>query len=298
MHAALVVISHYNAWPTDQLVALLNQVREIPSGHPFRCLIVVNQAVDRPLELPAEHANVEILYRENTGYNIGAWDYGWKTASPADYYLFLQEECRIARPDWLGSFVRRLSRPGVGLVGENMAWQGLTWDRVKYLHKGSRYEGEPGDPPIPFTDGVRRYLDSQGISTGETGEHLRSFILATRREVLEAIDGFRIGYTKCDAISCEIGISRAVASKGLAIKQIGILPFRYILHPQWTDHDKGVCSLLLGWVNRYAPISTIWVLRNSIQHLRKILTGTPCDWERPALEMTDQSVSKQEAGPT
>jgi hypothetical protein len=298
MNSALVVISHYNAWPTDQLVALLDQIQEIPSGHPFRCLVVVNQAVDRPLELPAEHASVEILYRENTGYNIGAWDHGWRTASPADYYLFLQEECRIVRPDWLGSFVRQLSRSGVGLVGESLAWPGLKWNRLDYLFIACEYQSGPVEPPISFIDGVRRYLDSKGIPIGKTGEHLQSFILGTRREVLEAIDGFRIGHTKGDAISCEIGISRAVASKGLAIKQIGILPFRYILHPQWTHLDKGVYSLLQEWVDRFAPLSTIWPMRNSIQHLRKIITGIPCDWETPTVELTDQSASKQETRPT
>jgi hypothetical protein len=301
----LVVISHYNSWPTDQLVALLDQMREIPSGHPFRCLVVVNQAVDRPLELPAAHADVEILYRENTGYNIGAWDYGWRNASRADYYLFLQEECQIIRPDWLGSFVRMLSRPGVGLVGESRVWRGLKWNRLEYLHDGSWYGDEPGDPPIPFIDGIRRYLDSEGIPIGETGDHLRAIILATHREVLEAIDGFGIGHTKVDAISCEIGISQAVASKRLAIKQVGITPFRYIVHPQWTFYDSGVYSRLLQWTDRSVPLSMIWIMRRmiwimriSIQRLCKLLTGTPRHGEIPAVEMADPSVSKQEARPT
>jgi hypothetical protein len=179
-----------------------------------------------------------------------------------------------------------------------MAWRGLKWNRLEYLHKESRYGGEPGDPPIPFLDGVRRYLDSEGIPIGETGEHLRAIILGARREILEAIDGFRIGHTKADAISCELGISRAVAAKGLAIKQIGIMPFRYILHPQWTLYDNGVWSLLQGWTDRSVPLSMIWVMRNSIQHLRKLITGTPCHWETLAVEMTDQSVSKQEARTT
>jgi hypothetical protein len=296
MQSALVVISHYNAWPTDKLVALLNQIREVPSGHPFRCLVVVNRAVDRPLELPAEHASVEVLYRENTGYNIGAWEYGWRKAPRADYYLFLQEECRIVRPDWLGAFVRKLSRPGVGLVGEIMAWRGLKWNRLEYLHNVSQYEGEPGEPPIPIIDGFKRFLDSKGIPIGETGEHLQSLILGVRREVLEAIDGFMIGRTKGDAIACEIGISHVVASKGLTIKQIGILPFRYIVHPQWAHQNKGVYTLLLEWGDRYAPLSKVWFMRKSIQYLRKFVTGIPCDWENPELMMVDQSASKQETG--
>ena len=93
-------------------------MKDIPSGHPFRCLVVVNRAIDRDLELPERHRDVEILYRENVGYNIGAWEHGWRVAAPAEYYLFLQEECRIVRPDWLGSSTRLLADPKVGLVGE------------------------------------------------------------------------------------------------------------------------------------------------------------------------------------
>ncbi len=36
--------------------------------------------------------------RENTGFNIGAWDYGWRHLPPYDYYLFLQDDCFIVRP--------------------------------------------------------------------------------------------------------------------------------------------------------------------------------------------------------
>jgi hypothetical protein len=39
--------------------------------------------------------------RENTGFNIGAWDYGWRHLPPYDYYLFLQDDCFIVRPLWL-----------------------------------------------------------------------------------------------------------------------------------------------------------------------------------------------------
>ncbi len=35
--------------------------------------------------------------RENTGFNIGAWDYGWRHLPPYDYYLFLQDDCFIVR---------------------------------------------------------------------------------------------------------------------------------------------------------------------------------------------------------
>ena len=82
MNNTLVVVSHYNAWPTDQLVALLDQIKAIPAGCPFDCRVVVNQAKPGPLELPPRHADVGVLYRENIGYNIGAWDHGWRVGPP------------------------------------------------------------------------------------------------------------------------------------------------------------------------------------------------------------------------
>jgi hypothetical protein len=279
MKSALVIVSHYNAWPTDQLISLLDQMREVPSGHPFRCLIVVNQAVDRPLELPTRHSGHEILYRENTGYNIGAWEYGWRTADPAEYYLFLQEECQIVSPDWLGAFVRLLSRPKVGLVGECMAWPGLSWKRTEYYHTGQLYLGAPGDPSISHIDGVRRYLRAKGIPLGKTGEHLQSLILATRRDVLETIDGFMIGRSKGDAIACEIAISLSVVAKGMKIKQVGTCPFRHILHPQWLDLDKGSFTLLINFVDRFVPLPMTRVVRNAVYRLKPIITGRPNPWD-------------------
>ena len=67
MKPALVVISHYNAWEPHQLIALLDQTKAIPAGHPFRCRVVVNQADPKLLQLPDRHADVEVLYRPNTG---------------------------------------------------------------------------------------------------------------------------------------------------------------------------------------------------------------------------------------
>jgi hypothetical protein len=293
MKSALVLISHYNAWPAAHLVSLLDQARDIPSGHPFRCLVVVNRAIDRDLELPERHRGVEILYRENTGYNIGAWEFGWRTAAPADYYLFLQEECRIMRPDWLGSSIRRLSRPTVGLIGESMAWTGQDWPRVAYLHLGHPFHGAPDEPPIDHIGGVRRFLQAKGIPFHEQAEHLQSLILATRRDVLEAIDGFRIGGSKGDAIACEVAISQAVASRGWKVQQAGLLPFRYILHPQWAHLNKGVFTLLQQGVERYAPLPTVSYLRKQVYRMHRYLTGKPYDWEIPEWEATKSPATAQ-----
>jgi hypothetical protein len=274
MPTALVIISHYNAWPADQLIALLDQLHRVPSGHPFRCLVVVNRAVDESLRLPPRHSGVEVLYRENTGYNIGAWEHGRRAAAPADYYLFLQEECRVARPDWLGSYVRLASRPGVGLVGESFVWRGLSWDRIGYYLGDYYYEERPGDEPIlTLFEGVTRFLEARGIPAADKGEHLQSLVLFARREVLEAIGGFAIGRFKGEAICSEVAISRAVVAKGYEVRLVGALPFRYFLHPQWSRPDHVAYTLAVNRVFRYTPMPILRVLRASVHALKRRLAG-------------------------
>lgn len=281
MKPALVIISHYNAWPTDQLVALLDQIHDIPSGHPFQCLVVVNQAIDRPLELPERHSEHRILYRENTGYNIGAWEYGWRNGPPAEYYLFLQEECQIASPNWLGSFVRLLSRPEVGVVGERLTFRGLTWKRIEFFQNGYPFQGLPGDEPIGHVDGLKRSLKARGVPLGRRGDHLQSFILASRRNVLEAIDGFMIGHSKGDAIACELAISLMTVARGMKLKQVGTLPFRYIHHPQWMFLENGWFTLVIESIDRFLPLALTASAKRTVYKVKKMVTGKPHYWEIP-----------------
>jgi hypothetical protein len=274
MKPALVIVSHYNAWPTDQLVALLDQMQAIPPGHPFRCRVVVNQAEDKPLELPSRHSAVEVFYRENVGYNIGAWEYGWRQPSDADEFLFLQEECQILRPNWLRAFLELVSRPEIGLVGETVIWRGYLWDRVDYYEGVYNYpDDDDGGPMLTLTQGVRKFLARKGIVPGPTGEHVQSLVIAARRDVLEAVGGFLVGRNKAEAIASEVAISRAVVAKGLKLRQIGIMPFRYILHPQWDLGKPSRLALLRGYVQHYMPDSLSNSLRRTVHGLRKKRAG-------------------------
>ncbi len=254
---AVVVVSHYNAWPTDQLVALLDQIRTVPAGYPFTPLVVVNQAEDKPLDLPPRHADIAVLSRENTGYNIGAWDHGWRHGPRADYYLFLQEECVIARPGWLRAFIRQVRRPGVGLVGEIMGFYNSTWDDVAATV--AEY-----DAPAEVLR-YRDYLAERGVAPGVLADHLKSLALCLGRETLAAIDGFRIGISKHEAIACEIGISKSVQAAGLKIRQVGLRPFSFIRHPQWED-DR-VAASRPGWMLR--RIASDYFLLARWQRLRR-----------------------------
>ena len=238
---AVVVVSHYNAWPTDQLVHLLDQIRAVPAGHPFTIRVVVNQAEARGLKLPDRFADVEVFHRENTGYNIGAWEYGWRQGVPADYYLFLQEECSILRRNWLRAYLRKVDQPGVGVVGESIAYYNSTWDDIKAR--------EAGVPPGELT--TQAYLDwleRWQINKGIMAEHLQSLVVSMSRRVLEAVGGFRIGLSKIEAIAAEIAISKSVEVAGYRAAQVSLRPFSYIFHPQWREERD--CSLQWAWVAR------------------------------------------------
>jgi len=255
MKSVLVVVSHYNAWKTDNLIALLDQIASIPAGHPFRSRVVVNQAEPKPLELPARHADVEVLYRENTGYNIGAWNLGWRQGPSADYYLFLQEECQILRPNWLRPFVELLAKPQVGLLGESLFWAGYTWDRADYYWRNIRLpRARESEGRICLMDAIREKMDERRIPLGRSPEHLQSLVLASRRDILEAIDGFMIGRTYGEAVGSEVAISKQVEALGLRVRQVGVGAFRYILHPQWRRLGTGIRPILYRWADPYLPI--------------------------------------------
>ena len=82
---------------------------------------------------------------------------------------------------------------------------------------------------------------------------------------------------------------------GLKVRQVGRLPFRYIVHMQWAFLNKGVFTLLLQATERRAPRPTVSLLRRAILRLRKILTGKPFDWEIPSWEEGDQVATTQES---
>src|SRR5271157_1377770 len=241
----LVVLSHYNAWEPDQLFRLLDQLSDTPSGYPFQTRIVVNQAQPHRLVLPERHSATEVLSRENTGYNLGAWDAGWRAEPAYDVYFFLQEECRILRTQWLLPFLERLKRPGTGLAGESIAWN-VRWSfyqrccaRTQNLRR-TLDDGRRVDFATFFLD----YLKRHGIPHGPRADHLQSLILCTTRDVLEAVDGFNLGGNWDEAVACEIAFSKKVQSLGLKIEQVGLLPFTFIAHPQWYEPDRDHWSLL------------------------------------------------------
>jgi hypothetical protein len=72
---------------------------------------------------------------------------------------------------------------------------------------------------------------------------LRSLILACPRSLLVAIDGFPLGLTYRDAVAAEVGISQKALAAGFRIRQAGLLPFSYVIHPQWMTEYADARSL-------------------------------------------------------
>jgi hypothetical protein len=230
-----VVVCHYNARPAADLAALLTGLRRRPAGGPFDLLVVVNQAAARPLLLPAACSTWDVCYRPNTGFNLGAWDWGWRERPGYSGYLFLQEECRVIRDGWLAAFRHRATEPGVGLVGECLSptWD-APWEELAVRFRGARLPGhgvagKPADRLSCYWDFFRR----RGIDPGPRGDHLQSLVLFARRAVLQAVGGFPPCQTYGEAIAAEIGVSKQVQALGFTLRQVGTTPFTYFEHPQW-----------------------------------------------------------------
>lgn len=227
----------------------------MPAGASFDICVVVNQAVPELLSLPERHAGVRTSYRENTGYNVGAWEHGWRQNPAYDCYLFLQEECRIVRPGWLHAFRRLAMKPAIGLVGESLNWAGLGWNRLARQYRHVSFWASVEGEPVPVTEAIRAGLRRWNAAEGRTGAHLQSLVIAARRNVLEAIDGFPTGVNYDDATIAEVALSKKVEALGLKVREVGPGSFRYILHPQWQrrqgvlrSHARIVARLIPLWI--------------------------------------------------
>jgi hypothetical protein len=234
-----VVVSYWTGRSAHNLHRLLNQMRKVDAGSRFDVLVVFNGGLERPLPLPPRFDDLRprVLNRENHGYNLGAWDYGWRNAEGYEYYLFLQDDCFLKRPGWVGDFEFRMARDaGVGLLGEAVMWDRMTWSFIR--EATDRDLGRlawPEDEPVHPLDTYQALLEKHGIPRGEVGTHLLSLILFTSRRVLEEVGGFPlIGPSKREAIACEIGISRLIESRGYRVSKLKDRSFELIGHREWT----------------------------------------------------------------
>jgi len=236
----LVVISYYADRPVGPLVALLDSIATFPAGAPIEVRVVVNRNLDHSVSLPQRHESIEIILRPNVGYNIGAWEAGWRQDPTYDGYLFLQDECRIVQSDWVGAFARTAAKADVGLVGEsfNPDWN-ASWAELAAKYRGQRLpehevDGRPAERVEYYLDFFRQH----NIPAGVAGDHLQSLVFYMTRSMLERIGGFPVGSSYGEAIAAEIGISKHVQAAGCTLVQVGPEPFFYIEHPQWLHRRR------------------------------------------------------------
>lgn len=236
-----VIVTYWTGLPLRDLHKLLRQMMLIDAGSPFDLVVVCNGGDERPLTLPRRFDDLKprILNRENSNFNLGAWDHGWRNAPGYEYYLLLQDDCYIKDVDWVYGFEQRMDfDPKVGLLGELERGQGKSWD---YIDKLAEQEDPIARPKNwsnrGFFSALFDVLKAHRIPLGSTFHHIPSIILFTRRTVLEQIDGFRhLGPAKLDAIAAEVAFSREIVSRGHVISKVADVNFQFLGHPQWRDN--------------------------------------------------------------
>lgn len=217
----LVVISHYDQRPIEPLISLLDQIAEIDAGANYDLVVIVNAMSKELLKLPERHADLKILYRENQGFNIGAWQHGWLAAPNYDFYLFLQDECEIRRPNWLGASKRAAKPPKVGFVGECM----------NHISSWEVFEREY---PEIFKECVS-IAARNSFDIADNPDHLQMLSIGAERAALEKTGGFIEANTKVRAMAGEVLTSVRARMLGFRVRQTAWRPFEYIGHPQWSD---------------------------------------------------------------
>jgi len=238
-----VVVSYWNGRPASKLHRLLAEMRKVDPGAPFDLVVVCNGGDKAPLRLPARFDDLRprVLDRENVGFNIAAWEHGWRADPGYDYFLFLQDDCYLKRASWLSGFESRFELdPGIGLLGELVAYDQMSWDYVRKVFY-TTFWADPSEwtEPAHPIDTYRALFDRRGIPWSDLANHLPSIILFSSRRILEEVGGFPyFGPSYREAIAGEFAISRLVESRGYRISKVTDYPFDLIGHPQWASNGK------------------------------------------------------------
>lgn len=237
----LVVISHYDRRRVEPLVELIDSMQRHDAGADHQCVVMTNKTHDAPLPACVTARIDAYASRLNLGMNIGAWDAAWRRWNGRPAYLFLQDDCFVARRGWLRAVLDRLEDPGVGLVGESMnkawakPWHVLREAQGRDVLPEHTLDGRPANRVDVYLAEMQRH----GIDPGATGRHLRSLVWGARGDVLTRLDGFPSGSDYGTCIAAEIGTSRAVEALGLRLEEIGPAPFHYIRHRDWNQDVPG-----------------------------------------------------------
>ena len=252
----LVVISNWLERDTVSLFKLVTQLANINPGIEYSLCIVCNHSDKSNDKNTNENfhkiyhelinilnlsnwppANINLIFRENIGMNIGAWDFAWRKFPNFTQYMFLQDEAIVMNDNWLVSYTdsikfNNFAQDTPFLIGES--WNNK-WDRSwSILRETNLNNIAPGHS---LTLGrVDFYLDTfkkWGVLKGNNGGHLRSLIWFTNFYTLQKINGFRIGNSYGECIASEIATSLLVKQNNGKVMQIDVAPFKLFWHPEW-----------------------------------------------------------------
>jgi len=252
----LVVISHWLDGNSSNLYNLVTQLTNINPGIEYSICIVCNHSdidfsknSNQNLEKIYQDIinilnnskwppnNFYILFRENIGMNIGAWDFAWRKFSNFINYLFLQDEVLVMIDNWLVSFINSIKNNNLEiqrpfLIGESWNYK---WDNSWFILKNSNLNSiaHGHSETLGRVDFYIHTFKNWGVIQGENGGHLRSLIWFTNIYTLTKISGFRIGRTYGECIASEIATSLLVKQHCGFVKQLKPHPFTYFWHTEW-----------------------------------------------------------------
>lgn len=236
-----VIISAWEGNSPELLTRLIRSMNHYKSGISFDLYLVINGSDYCIPEELKKHIR-QSWFRENVGFNLGAWDYGWRKLDAYDYFLFLQDDCYVQKKNWLKTFYTRFKKiNNCGMLGEhfmdrwNKSWSVLCGEKPSHgksisanmIDRAKRYRG---------------FLSQWSYPLGDTAAHLTTVVLFASRQVLTCIDGFKVVKTKEEAIAVEIGTSRKVVNAGFSIHQIARQRHVFVGHPQWPT--RGIVAKL------------------------------------------------------
>jgi hypothetical protein len=258
MSANMVVVSYWVERGPRHLFRLMKQLFGYEAGASFSLTLVCNGGDEKPIGLAGRFAGlgIKVLNRENRGFNIGAWDCGWRSTQGYENFLFLQDDCFVVRRGWLRGFLNAMSRePDIGLLGESFrrSWD-RPWEELKRLGHNSFAKGhDVAGRSMRRVDLYLDFLDRHSIPPGESARHLQSLVLFAPRRVLAEMGGFPLGESYGEAIASEIAISKKVESKGYRTALVGPRPFYYFGHRGWPRNRlQRLRRKLIRWWRRKA----------------------------------------------
>ena len=239
------------------LVQLCQSLQKYRAGCRFDLVLSANGfGYAAPLDLRQRFARCFV--RENSGYNLAAWDHAWRQLAEYDHFLFLQDDCVVRSHEWLGAFVAKFTTTArCGLVGENVdRWWDQPWSSLCDPPNGLGPEVDADmRERAEWAQFFREKLREWNIPKGQTARHATTVVQFTSRAVLEEVDGYNFGRTKLEATAAEIAFSRKIAAKGYTVVQLGRWRHSKFAHPQWSSN---------------APADRLWrILRKRFRFVRK-----------------------------